>query len=144
MQKFIFSFLLLVGVQAQADIHDRINQCESMGGGSCIFDLLRELANRGGGGSVGVPEWYVGLPGESCENACIRLGRSYSSLTETVSSGDCVSLGRRFGGVSVGNLSASCSVPVNCAISREQVIYRCVSGHPASSYAGDSRICACQ
>jgi|GEM_PF-3359153 len=53
--KAVFGFLMLLGlsISAQADIQDRINSCEKSGGGSCIYDLLRELARTGGGGHRG-------------------------------------------------------------------------------------------
>lgn len=41
---------------AKADIFDRIDRCEQTGGASgCVYDLLRELA-QGGGGQVGILE----------------------------------------------------------------------------------------
>jgi hypothetical protein len=42
--------LLVLAVSAQADVVDRIDSCERNGGGSCVFDILRELAGRGGRG----------------------------------------------------------------------------------------------
>ena len=45
--KILFvSSLFLVSHTASADILDRINECEENNGGSCIFDLLRELASK--------------------------------------------------------------------------------------------------
>lgn len=43
--------LLLVSFGAKADINDRINSCESSGGGSCVYDILREIAARPSGSS---------------------------------------------------------------------------------------------
>ncbi len=47
----IFSILPLV---AQADIYDRIDQCEVSGGSNgCVYDLLRQIAGQTtGGGSI--------------------------------------------------------------------------------------------
>jgi len=61
--KTVFGFLMLLclSISAQADIQDRINSCEKSGGGSCIYDLLRELARTGGGGHRG-PKVEVILP----------------------------------------------------------------------------------
>lgn len=44
---FIYGFILALTLApaAKADIYDRINACQQAGGGTCIFDLLRELAN---------------------------------------------------------------------------------------------------
>jgi hypothetical protein len=39
-------FLYLQSFTAYADINDRINACEDNGGGSCIYDILRELASK--------------------------------------------------------------------------------------------------
>lgn len=42
--------LTLFCVAAQADIFDRINDCERIGGGTCVFDLMREMARTKPGG----------------------------------------------------------------------------------------------
>lgn len=46
---FSLLFLALPNL-AKADILDRVDSCERGGGGSCVFDILRELAGRGGRG----------------------------------------------------------------------------------------------
>lgn len=45
------SLVAFAGV-AHADIFDRIDSCERAGGGSCVFNLLRELASDVGSGPV--------------------------------------------------------------------------------------------
>ena len=50
--KLLFVLLAAISFTATpvfADIQDRINECEEMGGNECIFDLLRELGARGSG-----------------------------------------------------------------------------------------------
>ena len=42
MRWFLVLFLVMSSA-AQADVFDRINQCEAQGGGACVFNLLREL-----------------------------------------------------------------------------------------------------
>ncbi len=45
----LFVCLTFAGA-AKADIFDRIDRCEQNGGGGgCVYDLLRELAQNGGG-----------------------------------------------------------------------------------------------
>lgn len=46
----LVSLVLIISGSANADIFDRINSCESSGGGSCVYNLLRELASRPTGG----------------------------------------------------------------------------------------------
>ena len=53
MMAFAVSVLLGLAVSPAAearDIYNRIDECESDGGGDCVFDLLRELAGRGSRG----------------------------------------------------------------------------------------------
>ena len=39
------SLIILFSFSAQADIYDRINKCEKKGGGPCLYNILRELAD---------------------------------------------------------------------------------------------------
>ena len=50
----LFFTLAMISNAAFADINDRINNCEASGGGACVFNILRELANNstGGGGNT--------------------------------------------------------------------------------------------
>lgn len=45
---FIIGFLFTT--PTYGDVFDRIDACENNGGGSCVFNLLRELARSGGSG----------------------------------------------------------------------------------------------
>ncbi len=45
---FVICFAALGSRSGRADIFDRINTCENQGGGSCVFNLLRELAANSG------------------------------------------------------------------------------------------------
>jgi hypothetical protein len=45
---FVTIVLFVSSLAFSNDIYTRINNCESSGGGTCVFDLLRELAGRGG------------------------------------------------------------------------------------------------
>ena len=53
MKKSLLTLLALTvlspALSARADVFDRIDQCERSGGGSCVYDILRELARSGGG-----------------------------------------------------------------------------------------------
>ena len=44
--KIIAAFILFFGfsLPSQADVFDRINECERICGGSCVYNILRELA----------------------------------------------------------------------------------------------------
>jgi hypothetical protein len=44
--KSLAAFVLFFGISftAHADVFDRINECERTGGGSCVYNILRELA----------------------------------------------------------------------------------------------------
>lgn len=46
MKNLLAVLLITISFSAHADIFDRINECERVGGGDCIFDLLRELARN--------------------------------------------------------------------------------------------------
>jgi len=54
------SLITLAENSARADIQDRINQCESSGSTSCIFNILRELATKQQ--TVGYNSPYNGMP----------------------------------------------------------------------------------
>ena len=56
MKKFLALSLLLLGTAAHADTLDRINECEAKGGGSCLYDLLRELAQNNKGSDT--PDFF--------------------------------------------------------------------------------------
>lgn len=51
MKLLLTALLLQVSLTplARADTLDRINECERRGGGTCVFDILRELAGKSGG-----------------------------------------------------------------------------------------------
>ena len=50
--KIIMTLSLCAFTQVSfADINDRINDCERSGGGSCVYNILRELASSSGGNS---------------------------------------------------------------------------------------------
>lgn len=71
LRKLFLCTLFTFSVTAQADIFDRINQCEaSSGGGGCIYDILRELAQKtdGGGHTTAVlePGRYLRDPRTPC------------------------------------------------------------------------------
>lgn len=46
----LFTYLSFATVVRADDVYSRIDACESSGGGSCVFSLLREIAGRGGNG----------------------------------------------------------------------------------------------
>ena len=64
---------MLISTGANADIFDRIDRCEDMGGGSCVYSLLRELAHFSPTGPE--PTYETSLyDGDNC------TGRAWLSL----------------------------------------------------------------
>ena len=56
MNKFMVCMFLFLSQSVFADdIYTRIDRCETTGGGSCLYSLLRELANNGNGNNGGGP-----------------------------------------------------------------------------------------
>ena len=55
--KFIAVLALFFGfsLTAQADVFDRINECERVGGGGCVYNILRELARSSSGTGSTLP-----------------------------------------------------------------------------------------
>jgi hypothetical protein len=92
--KTIKSLLVVMSLlwmpSAFGDIFERINTCENSGGGACTFDLLRELANRGGGEGPLLP-LKPGLykkDGATWYHRVLFDGQSGDKFTYTIRYGD--------------------------------------------------------
>ena len=51
----VLAILFGFSVTAQADIFDRINECERSGGGGCVYNIMRELARSSSGSGTTLP-----------------------------------------------------------------------------------------
>ena len=88
----IFSFTFIIGLAifsttARADIYDRINSCQNFGGGTCVFDLLRELAGMGSSASALQVGSYRPTIG-NCGSDNIRVIASSREQLTIIFSGD--------------------------------------------------------
>lgn len=77
-----FCFLVWLHLQggATADINDRINNCEAVGGGSCVFDIMRELATSGNGGNQ-TPRLRSGVFRSQNDGDTTDVSVSYEGVT---------------------------------------------------------------
>lgn len=71
MKNLMLGLSLLAGAPCAlaADVYTRIDACEQVGGGSCVFDLLRELAGRSTGGGGGGPSETTAYITYSCNSS---------------------------------------------------------------------------
>ena len=58
MRFLLVLFFFLGANSATADIIEDINNCEQIGGGTCVFDILRDLAGAGGGSTRVTVEFF--------------------------------------------------------------------------------------
>ena len=66
---WFLGFIITLAFDANADIFDRIDACETANGSGCVFDLLRELAHQSGGA---VPVECAGNNYKSMDGLCWR------------------------------------------------------------------------
>ena len=77
------SLFVVAAGTGRADTIDRINSCQQSGGGTCVFDLLRELASRPSGGRPEIINNGVFMS----ENYVVTISSYLDTITLTGSAG---------------------------------------------------------
>jgi len=148
MLKTVLVLVTFLGATAaHADIFDRINDCEDAGGGSCVFDLLRELA---AGQSSSSTSWFVGLPNQSCSDLCQSHGLGYDAKTASADNdGTCGAVAQSLGFTGTVGGTTSCTgeyAGTGCAYwpSGADPLFWCGPATPTAKSPSLQRFCSCK
>jgi hypothetical protein len=95
--------------------------------------------------------WYLGTPGQSCNDVCDGVGRTYDPATGTFagaegSNENCAAVLAAFELGPLDEPDAPCAVGLGCAIGDDGVSFRCGLGRttsPSASVSITRRLCAC-
>ena len=94
--------------------------------------------------------WYLGTPGQSCNDVCDGAGRTYDTATGTFagaegSNENCAAVLAAFELGPLDEPDAPCAVGLGCAIGDDGFSFRCGLGttSPSASVSITRRLCAC-